>query len=109
MDGNKVISSHIFVSKLSDHFPLLTCLDIVKKPQYRPKFVYVQEKSPPAIQNFVTNIDNKLKNTQFYTSYLRDPNDNYKELEKIIVDSREKYLPFKKKDLINIFISFPLG
>ena len=97
MDGNKVISSHIFVSKLSDHFPLLTCLDIVKKPQYRPKFVYVQEKSPPAIQNFVTNIDNKLKNTQFYTSYLRDPNDNYKELEKIIVDSREKYLPFKKK------------
>ena len=97
LDGNKVISSHIFVSKLSDHFPLLTCLDIVKKPQYRPKFIHVQEKSPEAIQNFVSDIDVKVKNTYFYSNFLRDPNDNYKELEKIITESREKNLPYKKK------------
>ena len=97
LDGNTVLSSHIFVSKLSDHFPLLTCLDIVKKPVYRPKYVYVQEKSPEAIQNFVAEVEDKMNNTYFYTSYLKDPNVNYKELEKIITDSREKHLPFKKK------------
>ena len=97
LDGNKALSSHIFVSKLSDHFPLLTCLDIVKKPQYRPKFVFVQEKSPEAIENFVSEIDKKVNDTQFYTNYLRDPNNNYTVLEKIITDSREKHLPIKKK------------
>ena len=97
LDGNKVLSSHIFVSKLSDHFPLLTCLDIVKKPQYRPKYIYVQEKSPEAIQNFVTDVDNKIKNTHFFTSHLKDPNINYKVLENTIIESREKHLPFKKK------------
>ena len=97
INGNKILSSHIFVSKLSDHFPLLTCLDIVKKTQYRPKFVMVQEKSPQALDNFVTEIENKVDSTHFFTNYLRDPNDNYKELEKIITESREKHLPFKKK------------
>ena len=97
LEGNKVFSSHIFVSKLSDHFPLLACLDIVKKPEYRPKFVFVQEKSPQAIQNFVDEVDDKMSHTYFHTSYLKDPNVNYKELEKIITESREKHLPFKKK------------
>ena len=96
-NDNKVLSSHIFVSKLSDHFPLLTCLDIVKKPQYRPKFIFVQEKSPEAIQNFVTEVDNKVNDAYFYTSHLKDPNINYNELEKIITECKEKHLPFKKK------------
>ena len=109
LNGNNVISSHIFVNKLSDHLPLLTCLDIVKKPQFRPKFIYVQEKSPEAIQRFVSDIGSKLKDTYFYSSFLRDPNDNYKELEKIITDSREKNCHLRKRDSINTFTNFPLG
>ena len=39
----------------------------------------------------------KLNYTAFNTDPFKDPNSNYETFEKIISDSREKYLPFKKK------------
>ena len=96
-NGNQVISSHIFVSKLSDHLPLITCLDVLKRPEFRPKFVFIQENSPESIQKFVSDVEDKINKTKFYTNYLKDPNANYSTFEKIISESREKHLPYKRK------------
>ena len=96
-NGNYATQSAIILSKLSDHFPIITGIDILKKPNFRPKFVNVQENSPGAIQNFLSDIDYNMKNTTFNHDLFTDPNRNYKSFEDIISSSKEKNLPFKRK------------
>ena len=95
--GNGIFHSHIFVSKLSDHFPVLTCLDIVREVKHKPTYVYVQEKSQAAINKFTAAVQSKLQQAAYSTNRLTDPNPNYKIFEKILTESHEEHLPLKKK------------
>ena len=94
--SNKNISA-VIVSKLSDHFPVFAGLDIIKKTKPCPKYVYTQESSPTAIQNFIADVENRMKATHYNNDLFIDPNQNYNTFEEIISSCKEKHLPFKKK------------
>ena len=96
-NGNHTTKSVIVLSKLSDHFPIISGIDILKKPVFRPKYVYVHEKSPNAIRNFISEVDEKIKSTRFEHELFTDPNINYESFEKIISSSKSKHLPYKRK------------
>ena len=96
IDNDRNISA-IIVSKLSDHFPVFTCLDIIKKPKSCPKYVYVQEKSPTAIQNFVSDVEIRLNKKNFDRDLFTDPNANYDSFENILSNCKETHLPQKRK------------
>ena len=96
IDNDKNLSA-ILVSKLSDHFPVFTCLDIIKKPKSCPKYVYIQEKSPTAIQNFVSDVSIRLNEINFDRDLFTDPNANYDSFENTLSACKEKHLPQKKK------------
>ena len=97
MDGSNCGNSGIFVSKLSDHFPIFTCQDIFKSNKIRNKFITVQEKSDEAIKNFVQFIHTSINDTTFHSDLALDPNDNYDKLEHILITGSNKYFPHKRK------------
>ena len=68
--------SGIFISKLSDHLPIFTCLDIIKTKSKSPKFVTVQENSPQAIDNFAKFISTAVNESEFDKNLISDPNRN---------------------------------
>ena len=96
-DISKNGTSGIFVSKLSDHFPIFTCQDFLKSKINSNKFITVQEKTNSAINQFSNFIENSIKETDFHSGPTNDPNINYDKLENIIIKGNEKCFPTKIK------------
>ena len=61
------------------------------------KFVYVQDKSPSAVENFISDVQNRIENEPINSDLLQDPNLNYDILEAVVTDAKNKFMPFKKK------------
>ena len=62
-----------------------------------PGLVYVQEKSPTAIQNFVSDVEIRLNKKNFDRDLFTDPNANYDSFENILSNCKETHLPQKRK------------
>ena len=89
------VSSGIILSQLSDHFPCFTCINqniVSEKP---PKFKQIQIQSETAINNFVSEISNYNFLEKLDLSDNGDPNTNYKTLEALITEIKNKHLPYK--------------
>ena len=106
--------SGIIATKISDHLPCFSIINFANKEPSKPKFIMIQKKGPKEIENFKQEIITKVKNCIFNTDPLANPNENYKLLEKIIVDARVKCFPvvkvkFKKyKHKLTPWITFGL-
>ena len=92
-------TSGIFVSKVSDHFPVFTCLELFKSNKQRTKYVTVQEKSRTAIERFTQFIQKSIQDTAFDSELISDPNHNYNKLEDIIVEGNKRFFSRKKEAL----------
>ena len=95
--GNVSGTSGIFVSKLSDHFPVFTCQELFKSNKASKKYITIQEKSGDALDNFSQYIQETINSTEFNSELITDPNINYDKLENIIIEGNRRYFPIKEK------------
>ena len=89
--------SGIFVSKVSDHFPVFTCQELFKSNKKQTKYITVQEKSAKATTNFTQFVQKGINETEFEHELIYDPNLNYNKLENILVEGQARFFPTKRK------------
>ena len=85
--------SGIIMTKISDHLPCFSIMNLNTKTIIKPKFVKVTKITPSNITNFQSEVDKKILLTDFDRNPLTDPNENYNKLEKIIKHARIKCFP----------------
>ena len=106
--------SGIIATKISDHLPCFSIINFSSKEPPKPKFIMIQKKGPKEMENFKKEVIQKIKDCNFDTDPLADPNKNYQLLEKVIADARVKCFPvvkvkFKKyKHKLTPWITFGL-
>ena len=107
-------TSGIIATKISDHLPCFSIMNFATKDPPKPKFINIQRKGPNEIENFKKEIISHLRQSNFNTDPLADPNENYALLEKIIIDARVKCFPIvrvkykKYKHKLTPWITFGL-
>ena len=90
------ISSSIVVSNISDHFPCIVNVDILRESNKPPKYIYVRTANDTAINNF-RNDRSETDITSIISSDLTtDPNSEYAKFERIITTAYEKHFPEKR-------------
>ena len=87
--------SGIIVTKISDHLPSFSCIDVFKRKFQTPKLVKKTTNSPEAVTSFKNAVQHGIANTHFENELFTDPTINHAKLDTIIQDAREKYLPEK--------------
>lgn len=97
LDGTSNGTSGIFVSKVSDHFPIFTCQELFKTNKKPTKYISVQEKSSEAIKKFTDFINETVNDTKFTSDLTCDPNDNYDKLENILIKGNQLFFPVNLK------------
>ena len=96
-DGIGNGTSGIFVSKISDHFPIFTCQELFKSNKNSNKYITTQDRSTEALNNFTAYIHETINKTEFSSELTTDPNVNYSKLENILIDGNNRYFPTKQK------------
>ena len=89
--------SAIIIGKLSDHFAVCCFMDVFRQRNPLSRYVFVQENSARAHENFVLAVESSIQNTNFNSELLKDPNENYNKLHDIISECKTRHLPFRKK------------
>ena len=87
--------SGILHTDLSDHLPYFTSLDILNKSHKDSNLIKVHTDSPSAREAFFSTIDTAVRETNFDSNLLHDPNINYNKLHEIISEAKDKHLPTK--------------
>ena len=90
------ISSAIIMSNISDHFPCLVKLEILKDKPKRPKYIQKRIISEAATHNFREELRSLDISSQLSPNLMTDPNPEYDIFERIIVTAYEKHFPSKR-------------
>ena len=96
-DKNTIPFSGIIISRISDHLPHFTCLDIKRERTPRKKFVNVYNSSAADINNFCSHIQQRLQAVSFDNDLFSDPNGNYEKMSNILIEAKEQFMPVKVK------------
>ena len=96
--NDKISSSAcIYVTKISDHLPVLISLKTDRKKwQDKPKYKHVRDTSDENYRKYLENVAEQLGNTQFETSLTTNPNEAYNKLENILTGTYNKTFPLKQ-------------
>ena len=87
--GNLTAStSGILISKISDHLPCFTCIDLIKQKRKILKFMKVNVQTPEAILMFKSDIYTSVEIANIDNNLLLDPNITYTHLEAIIQEPK---------------------
>ena len=90
------ISSAIIMSNISDHFPCLVKLEILKDKPKRPKYIQNRIISEAATHNFREELRSLDISSQLSPNLMTDPNPEYDIFERITVTAYEKHFPNKR-------------
>ena len=90
------ISSAIIMSNISDHFPCLVKLEILKDKPKRPKYIQKRIISEAATHNFREELRSLDISSQLSPNLMTDPNPEYDIFERITVTAYEKHFPNKR-------------
>ena len=96
-ENSTVSASGIFVSRVSDHFPVFTCLEPFKSSKKKAKYITVQKKSKEATNKFVDFTEKRINETVFESELISDPNTNYDKLESILIEGNQRFFPTERK------------
>ena len=89
-DPKQHLLSCVIKSSLSDHFPYLSVFDILRKVKHRPKFVKINRSDENSSKAFYDEVHSRLLNSNMDRDLFCDPNENYKQLEEIILSTKAK-------------------
>ena len=87
--------SGIILTKISDHLPCFSCIDVLNTKPPKRKTVKVRVSSPEAITSFKNEVRCNIENTYFDRNLLMDPNISQCKLDLILQGAKEKHLPEK--------------
>ena len=93
---SKYTSNHkagIIMTKISDHLPCFSIMNLNTKTVIKPKLVKVTKINPSNINDFKAEVQKKISQTNFDRDPLIDPNQNYDKLEKILKNAKQKCFP----------------
>ena len=93
---SKYSSSHasgIIMTKISDHLPCFSIINVNFNAAAPPKFVKVSKKGPKEIKKFQEEFQRGIESAVFETNLLTDPNSNYTVLEKILTTAETNAFP----------------
>ena len=90
------ISSAIIMSNISDHFPCLVKLEILKDKPKRPKYIQKRIISEAATHNFREELRSLYISSQLSPNLMTYPNPEYDIFERITVTAYEKHFPNKR-------------
>ena len=93
---SKYTSNHksgIIMTKISDHLPCFSIMNLNTKTVIKPKLVKVTKINPSNISNFKDEVEKRISQSDFDRNPLTDPNQNYNKLENIIKQAKMKCFP----------------
>ena len=93
---NVVFSSSVIVSKISDHFPCVVNMSILKETKKSPKYIYVRQMKESIIQDFRNDLMNSNIISKLNPNLMSDVNIEYNKFEKIILNAYNKHFPMRK-------------
>ena len=93
---HKNISSSIVVSNISDHFPCIVKVDILRESNKPPKYIYVRTANDTAINNFRNDLLETDIASIISSDLTADPNSEYAKFERIITTAYQKHFPEKR-------------
>ena len=85
----------ILMSQISDHLPCFISIECHRSSTTTPKYVSVPTTDETSIQNFCDDLSQTNFTDLINNDISADPNANYDIFEKIILNSKEKFLPTK--------------
>ena len=88
-------SSSIIVSRISDHFPCIATLKILKRDTKHPKFTHARPMNDHAIQRFKDDLANSCISSVLNPNLMTDPNTEFEKFEKIVSFYFDKHFPEK--------------
>ena len=88
-------SSSIIVSRISDHFPCIANLKILKRDTKHPKFTHARPMNDHAIQRFKDDLANSCISSVLNPKFMTDPNTEFEKFEKIVSSYFDKHFPEK--------------
>ena len=94
-DNHQPTFSGIIISQISDHLPYFTCLEKKHKKSKNEKFIKVFNNSPSDIDYFCQEIQKNINSQSFDCNMLNDPNVNYTQFQKILIEAKVKCIPMK--------------
>ena len=92
---SKDMHSGILVTKISDHLPCFTYIDLIKRKHKQPKYVKIRVNTEQALDDFRNDLSESLLSENFANDLTQDPNISYDMLNSIIHSSKEKFLPIR--------------
>ena len=93
---HKNISSSIVVSNISDHFPCIVKVDILRESNKPPKYIYVRTANDTAINNFRNDLLGTDIASIISSDLMAVPNSEYAKFERIITTAYGKHFPEKR-------------
>ena len=93
---HKNISSSIVLSSISDHFPCIVKVNILRESKKPPKYIYVLAANNTAINNFRNDLSETDIASIISSDLTTDPNSEYAKFEQIIMAAYEKHFPEKQ-------------
>ena len=93
---SKYTSNHksgIIMTKISDHLPCFSIMNMNTKTVIKPKLVKVTKINPSNICNFKDEVEKRISQSYFDRNPLTDPNQNYNKLENIMKQAKMKCFP----------------
>ena len=83
------------MSNISDHFPCIVNVDILRESNKHPKYIYVHTANDTAKNNFRKDLSETDIASIISSDLTADPNSEYAKFERIITTAYEKHFPEK--------------
>ena len=91
-----VVKSGILLTKISDHLPCFTVIEVKNQKRKSPKYVNITVNNKEAIEKFKLELDKSVNEAKFDRELLTDPNINYIKLDQILAACKSTHLPTKR-------------
>ena len=86
------VTSWVIKSCISDHFPYLSILDILKTQRHTPKYVKINRTDETSFEAFHSEVKSRIESFNMNLDLFSDPNENYRQFEEIILHAKSKHL-----------------
>ena len=86
------VTSCVIKSCISDHFPYLSILDILKTQRHTPKYVKINRTDEISFEAFHSEVKSRIESFDMDLDLFSDPNENYRQFEEIILHAKSKHL-----------------
>ena len=106
---DEVGTSGILLNQISDHQMMFTLVENCSYVIDVPKFIDIECNDHRSMQAFIRKLEDNNIHDKLEQAIDSDPQENYARLIALLNDAKNKHLPRKRYDLINISIKNPNG